>query len=624
MLNPSAKKSNILPKTATMKFVTTFRANQFASRWMTLAVVALVINLAGCIQSGLDRAKSLGLYKNSSIEFAAYNPPQSKIDSGKSAEQRLADLAGGKPTSNTNDSSLANVTVLAQSPQTQENTSSGFGFPQGSRTMFGSQNEGNQTSGGASNAFDPYPKKKQQLSATGRVADRFQAKTAGQTSGNSSTKSTGTVSNAGYQQSTGSNSGTVKGVAYQYPEFSTPDRQRIPGNGLASPNIGGPNEINSAIQPIERGGNAAVQLPANFPANYADLDVYVTETETGRINFGGAYNSDNGIVGQFSIDEKNFDITRWPSSFRDFFNGTAFRGGGQHFRLDLVPGQVVQRYSLSLTEPYLMGTDYSLSVSGYLFDRRYFDWDEQRLGGRVAIGRRLSPDLSFNVGLKGERVTIENPRSSASPTLNADLGKSNLFIANVGLVRDTRDSQFAATEGTFFSATLSQAFGDHNFTRGDFDFRTYKLLYERADGSGRHTLSFGTKLGFSGSETPVFENYIAGGFATMRGFDFRGMGPSENGVRVGGEFQWLNTAEYQFPITADDSIKGVLFCDFGTVEESIEIQRENFRVAPGFGLRVAMPGAGIGAPLAFDFAFPIATATGDEEKVFSFYLGLAR
>jgi len=139
-----------------------------------------------------------------------------------------------------------------------------------------------------------------------------------------------------------------------------------------------------------------------------------------------------------------------------------------------------------------------------------------------------------------------------------------------------------------------------------------------------NTLSYGTKAGFSGSDTPVFENYFAGGFSTIRGFDFRGASPLEGGVRVGGEFQWLNTIEYTFPLTADDMVKGVLFTDFGTVEENIEINRENFRVAPGFGFRVHLPAAGIGAPLAFDFAFPISDAEGDEQETFSFYIGVSR
>ena len=586
---------------------------------LSLLIAAAVTAQTGC-QSTLQHAETFGLHPKSSIDFAAVNPPQSKLDSGKSVEQRYNELAGLQPTQNTNSLANGNAEVRAQSP-----VNNGFGFPSGSPSLFAVQPPAQPPAQPASqsadqNQFSPNPPTAPTTpasSAAGQVAARLQAKSEGTNRAGFGNSGSG-VTTAGFQQTT--QDGNVKPVAYQYPELATPDRLTIPGNGLASPNIGSPNELNPLIQPFERGGNA----PFPFPANYADLDVYVAETETGRINFGGAYNSDQGIVGQFTVDERNFDITRWPTSLRDLIGGTAFRGGGQQFKLELVPGQNLQRYSVSLTEPYLFGTDYSLSVSGYLFGRNFFDWDEERLGGRVAVGRRLTPDLSISLGFRGERVELDNPRTDTSPTLNDSLGKSNLFLFNVGLIRDTRDSQLAATEGTYFAATLSQAFGDHDYTRGDFDFRTYKLLYERADGTGRHTLSLGTKLGFSGSSTPIFENYFAGGFSTFRGFDFRGVGPSENGVRIGGPFQWLNTVEYQFPVLADDSVRGVLFCDFGTIEQSVTLNSENFRVAPGFGFRVDIPGLGIGAPLAFDFAFPVATAEGDEEQVFSFFLGLAR
>ena len=315
----------------------------------------------------------------------------------------------------------------------------------------------------------------------------------------------------------------------------------------------------------------------------------------------------------------------WGSRELVLRENTAFKGAGQTFRLELAPGANLERYLVSFTEPFLLGTDYSFSASGYLFDRQYFDWDERRLGGRFSVGRRLTRDLSISAGVRLESVTIDNPRTDTSQELNNSLGTSNLFLGNIGLVRDTRDSQVLATQGSYLALTYSQAFGDFSFARGDVDYRRYKLLYERPDGSGRHTLSFGTKLGFSGSSTPIFENYFAGGFATLRGFEFRGAAPLEGGVRVGGEFQWLNTVEYMFPVTASDMVKGVLFCDFGTVEQSIEINSENFRVAPGFGFRIHTPGGGgLGAPLAFDFAFPVASAEGDEEKIFAFFLGVSR
>lgn len=424
--------------------------------------------------------------------------------------------------------------------------------------------------------------------------------------------------------STPSNTGgnTIQQSAYQYPEFAPQGGVIPPGNGLPSSNLGVPNQFNPLAQPLQGGSGESIPY---FPAtDFADLDVTIAQTNTGRINIGGAFNSDNGIVGQFTVDEKDFDITRIPRNFGDILDGTAFRGAGQQFRLELAPGRDIQRYLVSFTEPFFLNSDFSFTASAYYFDRRFFDYDENRLGGRLSFGRRLTPDLSISAGLRLENVDIDNPRVDTSPELNANLGSNNLFLGNIGLIRDTRDHPFLPTQGSYFAVTYSQAFGDFDFARGDLEYRRYRLLYQRPDRSGRHTISYGTKLGFSGDSTPIYENFFAGGFSTIRGFDFRGASPSEGGVRVGGQFQWLNTLEYSFPVTADDMIRAVAFCDFGTVEREIELQQENFRVAPGFGFRVHVPAIGIGAPLAFDFAFPVSTAENDEVRVFSFYLGVQR
>jgi len=98
-------------------------------------------------------------------------------------------------------------------------------------------------------------------------------------------------------------------------------------------------------------------------------------------------------------------------------------------------------------------------------------------------------------------------------------------------------------------------------------------------------------------------------------------GPNGQLAIAGGPFQWLNTIEYLFPITADDSLRGVVFTDFGTVESNVSIN--NMRVAPGFGLRITLPAMGP-APIALDFAVPVAKAPFDSEQLFSFFVGFAR
>ena len=70
-------------------------------------------------------------------------------------------------------------------------------------------------------------------------------------------------------------------------------------------------------------------------------------------------------------------------------------------------------------------------------------------------------------------------------------------------------------------------------------------------------------------------------------------------------------------------LKGVLFTDYGTVEETIEFNADNYRIAPGFGMRIFVPAMGP-APIALDFAFPIAMAPTDDERMFSFFIGFGR
>ena len=71
---------------------------------------------------------------------------------------------------------------------------------------------------------------------------------------------------------------------------------------------------------------------------------------------GAGINSDLGLTGQIIIDERNFDWQRVPTSIDDVLNGKAFRGAGQGFRVEAMPGREVQRYMVQFTEPYLGGT----------------------------------------------------------------------------------------------------------------------------------------------------------------------------------------------------------------------------------------------------------------------------
>ncbi len=423
--------------------------------------------------------------------------------------------------------------------------------------------------------------------------------------------------------------GTVTGNAPP-PNYLPPPTSSGVGTGVSNPPVYRPAD---GAPMLGNTGLAEPYAPITPNMGYqpgptvreADLIINGFPARTGRIMLGGAVNSDAGITGQLTIDERNFDICRWPRSFQDMFSGTAFRGAGQTFRLEAAPGTRFKRYTLQFADPNLFGyKPVSMSVSGFLYDRRFNDWDEERLGGRLALGYRITPDLSISAGITGQRVDMSG-YSDPSPVakLNEVRGKTSLFSGEFSLVHDTRDSPIQASRGHFFEANFEQAFGDFEYSRFELEYRRYWLLAERADGSGKQTLSFSTQTGYSGDETPIYENFFAGGYATIRGFQFRGASPVESGIEVGGRFQWLNTVEYMFPITADDAFRGVGFVDFGTVEPTSQLSSQSYRVAPGLGLRVALPMLGP-APLAFDFAYPVAKADTDQVQIFSFYMSMVR
>ncbi len=375
--------------------------------------------------------------------------------------------------------------------------------------------------------------------------------------------------------------------------------------------------------PVLEGSPYRNQFQA-IPPGWVDINVNATEGRTGRLMFGAGVNSDAGVVGSFVWDESNFDLFRPPTSFADIIEGRAWRGGGQRFRAEAAPGNTVSRYAISWTDPYFMYTDFSLGVSGFYFNRYYPDWQENRTGGRVSLGRQWTPEWSSAIALRLEEVEMQNPRTATPPAIIArDLGTSFLSTVRVSATHDTRDQSVMPSEGHYFDVGYEQAFNDFSYPKTEAEFRKYFTLHNRPDGSGRQVLTLAGNIGWSGDDTPVFERYFAGGFQSFRGFSYRGVTPRDaTGIYgVGGTFQVLGTVEYRVPVTADDMINVVAFSDFGTVETEVSVA--DFRVTAGFGLRVVIPAMGP-VPLAFDFAFPVRSQKFDDERMFSFYVGINR
>ena len=139
-----------------------------------------------------------------------------------------------------------------------------------------------------------------------------------------------------------------------------------------------------------------------------------------------------------------------------------------------------------------------------------------------------------------------------------------------------------------------------------------------------HVLSLSAQAGYTGDDTPIYERYYAGGFSSLRGFEFRGVSPrrpASTACASAATSRCSASVAVHVPDHAPTTCSAAWSsCDAGTVEPTISDWTDKFRVAPGFGLRISIPAMGP-APIALDFAFPVAKQPGDQTQIFSFFVG---
>lgn len=381
----------------------------------------------------------------------------------------------------------------------------------------------------------------------------------------------------------------------------------------------------------------ATVTPVGRQPGVRDILMNVEESaQAGDFIFAAGVNSNSGLVGSIVLDLKNFDLGDRPRSFSEFVNLRSFHGAGQRMRIEAQPGTQLGRFRIDFTEPYLNDLPINFGASLYLFTRRRDAYTEGRTGGNVSFGRRLTAawldawsgpgwlkDWYGEVALRVEEARAEDLDLFAARKIRDDEGSHLITSLKIGLARDRTDNRFLPTEGDSIRISWEQfgvLGGDHFFGKFTGRYAWHKTM--KIDAQERKSvLSLRASVGTILGDAPVFERFYGGGIGSLRGFNFRGVSPRQ-GLRddaIGGDFMLLTAAEYSFPLHGD-AIRGVLFTDMGTVEESFELT--TWRAAVGVGVRVLIKQLG-SLPMEFNLALPISSDENDEEQVFSFLLGIS-
>lgn len=333
-------------------------------------------------------------------------------------------------------------------------------------------------------------------------------------------------------------------------------------------------------------------------SNRKDVVFRVKEKRTGELSFGGGISSVDQFVGFAEISQKNFDLFRFPR----------FTGAGQKLSARARVGTISQNFELSFVEPYLFGRKISMGTDAYNTrrDNKNVDFDEDRLGSAITFSRAFTDAFRLGTGYTLERVKLKNVSSDAPKAVRDFEGSTLLSRVRLFQNYDTRDSIFNPSKGLLlsFQQELVGTFlgGDEDFYIFQASYTQYWTLFKK------HVIEFRVRLGTSdevgGSDTvPVFDRFFAGGLGTVRGFNYRRVGPIEGGDAVGGQTLGIVNLEYTFPIPLLEIIKGAVFVDVGQVhEDSYKLDFGDFSISVGPGIKIKTP---IG-PLAFYYGLPLA------------------
>ena len=330
-----------------------------------------------------------------------------------------------------------------------------------------------------------------------------------------------------------------------------------------------------------------------------DLEVQLRERATGQFSAGLGFSSVEDVIFTVSVVQNNLF------------------GRGQSLSANAYLGGISQDFSVSFREPWLYGRPIGLGISVFNRAEDFQTFDVNRTGASLSLGRALGEFTRLSAAYRYEVLDISNLSVNASDLLQQSQGKSATSSVTPSIVRDSRDNVFNPSEGSLnsFEVQLAGVGGDNRYYRAIGNTTWYFALPAEMTGFVRGRFGFGD--GFGDNVLPASERFFLGGVTTIRGFEFRDIGPEDDaGNPLGG------TSFAQFNIEIGRSLGTVLrvvaFVDAGNVygpDNDFDIG--SVRRSAGLGIRIVTP---IG-PIRLDYGFKLDKKAGESSGRLGFLLG---
>jgi len=351
------------------------------------------------------------------------------------------------------------------------------------------------------------------------------------------------------------------------------------------------------------------------------ININVVEQSTGEYGITAGYSTNDGLLGEISVTERNF-LGR-GQYVRAAIGATAGLGDGQNGG---------RSFDFSFTEPRFMGLKVSAGVDAYhrvvaeptSSTSTYYGYTAT--GGQLRFGVPITRDLSASIFTGLEHKEFSDVNAPTSQVVTDGEVKNKAWIGYT-LTYNILDDQKQPTSGLIATFTQQYAGWDVNYVKSEARARYFIPLMEDSGivGSVRGTAGIINNL--DGGEVSATEAFPLGS-NLVRGFEGRGVGPRlTTGEFLGATMYAGLSAEIEFPLPVFPEtygLRGAVWADAawvdgnpgssGTVDSNSIDQK--FKSSVGASLIWNSPFG----PLRGDFAYVLNKATSDRTQVFSLTL----
>ncbi len=401
-----------------------------------------------------------------------------------------------------------------------------------------------------------------------------------------------------------------------------------------------------------------------------DINFVVEEQPSGSSTIAAGYSQSGGMTFQVDLSQSNF------------------MGTGNRMNASFVRTETSESYSLGYTDPFFTVNGVSQSLGAYHKKTKYDDKNISNYvldstGANLVYGYPIDEKQRISGGINVDKTTVRggpNMGISNVKQLLDDGGTANFtsdsstfrndymtYSAILGWSYSSLDRAVFPTKGATHNVDLTLGFGDKTYQKAVYRGNFYRPFIKGS------TLRGYTKLGY-GNDLPLYENFYAGGYGSVRGYESSSLGPRSQayqylangsvdsngvplasgdssvvGVAVGGNAMATFGAELILPMPFKgdwtQQVRPVLFVEGGQVFDTTGAADETVDLATINSNLAALPSnaryakllnndndlrysAGIGAtwytpigPLSISYAYPIGDKEGDETERVQFQIG---